>query len=336
MAPKLRFADGERVLCFHGPLLYEAKCMKNQYKDKSLRYLVHYSGWNKNWDEWVPENRVLKYSEANMLRQRDLQAIHNKTKKIKGGKGSKKELSEREAAALPLQEKTPKQKSKDAAASTSSESQAEMQKKKRSRAEQNVEMEEEYTPKMEIKVKILDELKVWLADDWIFINHEGKLVQLPSRTPVDTIIADYIKQRLSVKGVTPNKETVVIETTNGIREYFNTLLGKRLLYNAEKSQYAELLAEDPDMIPSQIYGAIHLLRLFTTKTDHRWTDFTEKSKILLTKSSQANQQCSSILTKTGNDEQFDEIETTLIESRFCIVKETELRCPQDIPFDAVG
>ncbi|PRD32797.1 UNVERIFIED_CONTAM: Mortality factor 4-like protein 1 [Trichonephila clavipes] len=89
------------------------------------------------------------------------------------------------------------------------------------------------------------------------------LVQLPSRTPVDTIIADYIKQRLSVKGVTPNKETVVIETTNGIREYFNTLLGKRLLYNAEKSQYAELLAEDPDMIPSQIYGAIHLLRLFS-------------------------------------------------------------------------
>ncbi|GFY69649.1 mortality factor 4-like protein 1 [Trichonephila inaurata madagascariensis] len=262
MAPKLRFADGEKVLCFHGPLLYEAKCMRSQYKDKTLRYFVHYSGWNKNWDEWVPESRVLKYSETNMQRQRDLQDAHNKSKKIKGGKGSKKELSDREAAALPLHEKTSKQKNKDAAASTS-ESQAEMQKKKRSRAEQNVEMEEEFIPKMEIKVKIPDELKVRLADDWIFINHEGKLVQLPARTPVDTIIADYIKQRLSVKGGTPNKETVIIETTNGIREYFNTMLGKRLLYNAEKSQYAELLTENPDIIPSQIYGAIHLLRLFT-------------------------------------------------------------------------
>ncbi|GFQ65653.1 mortality factor 4-like protein 1 [Trichonephila clavata] len=263
MAPKTRFADGEKVLCFHGPLLYEAKCMKCQAKDKSVKYLVHYSGWNKNWDEWVPESRVLRYNEANLQRQKDLLAAHNKLKKMKGGKGSKKEPSDRETAALPPQEKTTKQKNKDAATSTSSESQAEMQKKKRSRAEQNVEMEEEYTPKLEIKVKIPEELKVYLAVDWIFINHEGKLVQLPAHTPVDTIIADYIKQRLSVKGMTPNKETVIIETTNGIREYFNTMLGNLLLYNPEKSQYVELLAENPDMIPSQIYGAIHLLRLFT-------------------------------------------------------------------------
>ncbi|GFU56916.1 ATP-dependent DNA helicase [Trichonephila clavipes] len=46
---------------------------------------------------------------------------------------------------------------------------------------------------------------------------------------------------------------------------------------------------------------------------------------------QANQQFSSILTKIGNGEQLDEIEITLIESRFCIVKESELKYPQDIP-----
>ncbi|GFS80978.1 ATP-dependent DNA helicase [Trichonephila clavipes] len=46
---------------------------------------------------------------------------------------------------------------------------------------------------------------------------------------------------------------------------------------------------------------------------------------------QANKQFSSILTKIGNGEQLDEIEITLIESRSCIVKESELRCPQDIP-----
>ncbi|GFU11401.1 ATP-dependent DNA helicase [Trichonephila clavipes] len=45
----------------------------------------------------------------------------------------------------------------------------------------------------------------------------------------------------------------------------------------------------------------------------------------------ANQQFSSILTKIKNGEQLDEIEITLIESHFCIVKEAELRCPQDIP-----
>ncbi|GFU43061.1 ATP-dependent DNA helicase [Trichonephila clavipes] len=45
---------------------------------------------------------------------------------------------------------------------------------------------------------------------------------------------------------------------------------------------------------------------------------------------QANQQFSSILTKIGNGEQLDEIELTLIVSRFCIVQEAESRCPQDI------
>ncbi|GFT47518.1 ATP-dependent DNA helicase [Trichonephila clavipes] len=43
---------------------------------------------------------------------------------------------------------------------------------------------------------------------------------------------------------------------------------------------------------------------------------------------QANQQFSSIITKIGNTDQLDETEIT--QSRFCIVKEAELRCPQDI------
>ncbi|GFW03977.1 uncharacterized protein TNCV_2050931 [Trichonephila clavipes] len=41
---------------------------------------------------------------------------------------------------------------------------------------------------------------------------------------------------------------------------------------------------------------------------------------------QANQQFSSILTKIGNDEQLDETEITLNESRFRFVEETEVRC----------
>ena len=72
MPPKLKFGEGERILCYHGPLIYEAKCMKGQLKDKVTRYLIHYNGWNKNWDEWVPENRVLKFNEANLQKQREL------------------------------------------------------------------------------------------------------------------------------------------------------------------------------------------------------------------------------------------------------------------------
>ncbi|GFU86534.1 ATP-dependent DNA helicase [Trichonephila clavipes] len=45
---------------------------------------------------------------------------------------------------------------------------------------------------------------------------------------------------------------------------------------------------------------------------------------------QVNQQFASILTKIGNGKQLDEIEITLIVSRFCTVEEAELRCPEDI------
>lgn len=72
MPPKLKFGEGERILCYHGPLIYEAKCMKGQLKDKVTKYLIHYNGWNKNWDEWVPESRVLKFNEANLQKQREL------------------------------------------------------------------------------------------------------------------------------------------------------------------------------------------------------------------------------------------------------------------------
>ena len=61
---------GERVLCFHRPLLYEAKCVKVSIKDKQVKYFIHYNGWNKNWDEWVPESRVLKYVDTSLQKQR--------------------------------------------------------------------------------------------------------------------------------------------------------------------------------------------------------------------------------------------------------------------------
>lgn len=47
-----RFVEGERILCFHGPLIYEAKIQKVETKNKQTKYFIHYHGWNKNWDEW--------------------------------------------------------------------------------------------------------------------------------------------------------------------------------------------------------------------------------------------------------------------------------------------
>lgn len=63
---------GERVLCFHGPLLYEAKSVKVAIRGKQVKYCTHYSGWNENWDERFPESKGLKYVDTNLQKQWEL------------------------------------------------------------------------------------------------------------------------------------------------------------------------------------------------------------------------------------------------------------------------
>ena len=57
---------------------------------------VHYSNWNKNWDEWVFESRLLKYNDINLQQQKELaQAGKNSNKgllKHRGEKGVKERL----------------------------------------------------------------------------------------------------------------------------------------------------------------------------------------------------------------------------------------------------
>ncbi|XP_026436107.1 AT-rich interactive domain-containing protein 4A-like isoform X3 [Papaver somniferum] len=71
----LSFSEGERVLAYHDPLIYEAKVItveiKNPY-DNTKEYLIHYKGWNKKWDEWVGVERLLKFTEENKKLQEEL------------------------------------------------------------------------------------------------------------------------------------------------------------------------------------------------------------------------------------------------------------------------
>ncbi|XP_023326931.1 mortality factor 4-like protein 1 [Eurytemora carolleeae] len=91
-----KYVEGETVLCFQGIMIYEAKVQGVRKEDGIFEFDIHYKGWNKTWDEWVTEERLLKFTPENQKRMKEVEeelAARGKTyasKKSGGGAISQK------------------------------------------------------------------------------------------------------------------------------------------------------------------------------------------------------------------------------------------------------
>ncbi|KNC85238.1 hypothetical protein SARC_02573 [Sphaeroforma arctica JP610] len=132
--PKFKVDEG--VLCYHGPHLYAAKCLDVQEQDGEWMYKVHYIGWNKTWDEYVDDPRILKDNAKNKELQKRLLYLAQVQSKNKG-KGSRKKTSG---------------KSKEA---------------------RNDDKDEEFAREVEEKLALPDKIRKQLVDDWDdIVNHQ--------------------------------------------------------------------------------------------------------------------------------------------------------------------
>ncbi|KAI7867775.1 MRG-domain-containing protein [Spinellus fusiger] len=234
---KFRFDKDERVLCFHGPLIYEAKIIKREKRDdpeepEGVYYLVHYKGWKQTWDEWVPEDRVLKHSDINLQKQQQLKDLHSKRK------------PSRVSAATSITQQ-------------SSDITESRRKRTRDSSLDKTRTEEE-VKRPEFKLALSESLKGLLVDDWENVTKNRLILCLPRDPTVSQLLQQYGQE---VKDKQKGDHECLEETLQGIKLYFNKTLSS-LFYHCEKRQYEEILKEFPDKEPSDVYGAEHLLRLF--------------------------------------------------------------------------
>jgi len=222
MTTTSRFVEGEKVLCFHGPLLYEARCHKVDTEGEVDLYLIHYNGWNNKWDEWIPETRILKFNDVNLKKQQELIRHHKKSQsRGKGKKGKAPDIFEPEgefSAKVSVQVDLPDQL------------------KHCLLDDWDLITQQKYLlqlPTAHPVTSILEEYRIY---------HSNELTENGD----------------DVTAVEADREAVL----EGILGYFTRLLGMQLLYKFERPQYAVILDQHKDKSVADIYGAEHLLRLF--------------------------------------------------------------------------
>ncbi|KAH1202556.1 Protein MRG1 [Glycine max] len=214
------------------------KVQKTEIRKSEWKYFVHYLGWSKNWDEWVGEERLMKHTEENVLKQQALDKKQNVDKNVKSGRSSQGK------AKISTDAKMDKEDVKNNVS-------------KGKKRKHDAGVEGSGTVEKLVKIQIPATLKKQLVDDWDSVTQQDKLVKLPRSPTVDEIMTKYLEYKSKKDGVAPDS---IGEILKGIRCYFDKALPMMLLYKKERKQYNDSIVDN--VSPSTIYGAEHLLRLF--------------------------------------------------------------------------
>ena len=205
---------GQTVYAYHGPLLFKAEVLEMQEKMASgtsgappikVRLCrVHYEGWDDHWDEWVPVSRLIKDlkkgEELQKQRIREFKRAHNKRK-------AQQEGSTAESGS-----------SVGGVAETACGATPESSNKK---AKGGVEPgDAAIAAEIREQLRLPQNLKLKLVEDWERISREKKLVPLPRNPSIETVLLDFV----AAKAKRSSHERLYTEVCDGLRSYFNQVL----------------------------------------------------------------------------------------------------------------
>eukprot|EP00088_Acartia_fossae_P026651 TRINITY_DN2748_c0_g1_i11.p1 TRINITY_DN2748_c0_g1~~TRINITY_DN2748_c0_g1_i11.p1 ORF type:complete len:347 (-),score=71.85 TRINITY_DN2748_c0_g1_i11:341-1381(-) len=288
-----RYKVDEKVLCYHGPLLYEAKCTKIKKEGNSYSYLIHYQGWNKNWDEWVNDSRMLKQTAENFEKRRKLlnshmaQAKGNKKTRKEGNtaagrkntKGSDSNSNSR--ASTPVGDRVaPSRQNKralveDDRSTSSRDDEVKEPVKEPKKKKRKIETPVFFDEALNVNIDIPVELKYILCRDWDNIVNKKRLFRIPAKVTVTNIIDQYISHLTTTPPANSSsadnssvKKSLAVEVIRGFGDYFNVSLGSQLLYSFERYQYKQDCESAGAVQPCDVYGSQHLLRLMLKIGDY--------------------------------------------------------------------
>ncbi|RMZ12313.1 hypothetical protein D0862_02703 [Hortaea werneckii] len=290
-------ANDERVLCFHHELLYEAKVLDHKMKDPNDKkdgysYRVHYKGWKNTWDDWVPQERLRKFTDENKELASNLKKDMDAQRRATTGKplppstkkrvygsdaaGSSARGSEDRSSVAPQLPKGTKRGRTEIEGIDKSNFQASAwlylglacQSTSRLTLLDEIQ-EEDFIRRPAVRIVIPESLKTILVDDWEKVTKDSKLAPVPSQTPISQFLNDYQNYEGQYRRPGSADADILEEVIAGIKEYFNKSLGRILLYRFERQQFYEVHkqiesghGEHAGKSLCDMYGCEHLLRLF--------------------------------------------------------------------------
>uniref|UniRef100_A0A383VIF0 Uncharacterized protein n=1 Tax=Tetradesmus obliquus TaxID=3088 RepID=A0A383VIF0_TETOB len=269
MADSGPFALNEKVLVPHTDKFYEAKVLKAAKREDGLwYYLLHYTGWNKKWDEWVEETG-LRRAPASGSSSKSQPAAAPPPTAAADAAGPR---SSSAAAAAAAGGGPPAGGaaagiggSAAAAAAAATAAAAGAAVPGRKQAKNGLTVQRQRKPgdpagpepaEVQLALELPAALQKQLLDQYDAMHDEGRTVALPRRPNVAQILQGYVAYVREKQGESAAEEDIVM----GLQVYFDKALYQCLLYRPERQQAQQALAAG--QAPSAVYGAEHLLRLF--------------------------------------------------------------------------